>query len=96
VGYVHEFFTNLNFIANVSSCWHNLVSKMVIKSVVVRMQRKAIRTLEEVYFSREPRLQSHLQARLDELDKQEFLRASSVVSYELYTDAYVFSSYDFY
>jgi hypothetical protein len=81
VGYVHEFFTNLNFIANVSSCWHNLVSKMVIKSVVVRMQRKAIRTLEEFYFSREPRLQSHLQARLDELDKQEFLRASSVVSY---------------
>jgi hypothetical protein len=64
----------------VSSCWRNSVSKMVIKSAAAWTRRKAIRTLEELYFSREPRLQSRLQARLDELDKQEFPRASSASS----------------
>jgi hypothetical protein len=59
---------------------------MVIKSATARTRRKAIRTLEELYFFREPRLQSRLQARLDELDKQEFLRASSVVSPKLRLD----------
>jgi hypothetical protein len=53
---------------------------MVIKSATVQMRRKTIRTLEEFYFSKEPRLQSHLQACPNELDKQEFLRASSAVN----------------
>ena len=65
---------------------------MVIKSAAVRTRRKAIRMLEEFYFSRESRLQS----RPDELDKQEFSRASSVVSSELRQDAYVFSFDNFY
>jgi hypothetical protein len=52
---------------------------MVIKSVAVRMRRKAVRMLEEFYFSKEPHMQFCLQARPDELDKQEFPRASSVV-----------------
>ena len=69
---------------------------MVIKCATVRMRRKAIRTREEFYFFREPRLLSHLQARLDELDKQEFLRASSAVSSELRLDAYIFLSNDLY
>jgi hypothetical protein len=59
---------------------------MVIKSATVRTRRKAIRTLEELYFSREPHLQSHLQTRPDELDKQEFPRASSAVSSEIRPD----------
>jgi hypothetical protein len=63
---------------------------MVIKSAIVWMRRKAVHTLEEFYFSREPCLQSHLQARLDELDKQEFPKASSAMSSELRPDAYVF------
>jgi hypothetical protein len=66
-------------VRDVSSCWHNSVSKMVIKSVAVRMRRKAVRMLEEFYFSKEPHMQFCLQARPDELDKQEFPRASSVV-----------------
>jgi hypothetical protein len=70
----------------VSSCWHNSVSKIVIKSAAAWTRRKAIRTLEELYFSREPRLQSRLQARPDELDKQEFPKASSTVSYEICSD----------
>ena len=41
----------------------------MIKSAAVRTRRKAVRMLKEFYFSREPRLQSRLQARLDELDK---------------------------
>jgi hypothetical protein len=69
---------------------------MVIKSAAVRTRRKVIRTLEEFYFSREPHLQSRLQARLDELNKQEFPRASSVVSFELHLDAYVFLFENFY
>ena len=60
----------------VSSCWRNLVSKMVIKCASVRTRRKTIQTLEEFYFFREPHLQSRLQARPDELEKQEFSRAS--------------------
>jgi hypothetical protein len=63
----------------VSSCWRNSVSKMVIKSAAAWTRRKAVRTLEELYFSRESHLQSRLQARLDELDKQEFPRASSEI-----------------
>ena len=55
----------------VSSCWHNSVSKIVIKSVAVRTRRKAVKTLKELYFSKEP----HLQAHSDELKKQEFPRA---------------------
>ena len=65
---------------------------MVIKYVTVRTRRKAVRTVEEFYFFREP----HLQARPDELDKQEFPRASFVVLSELCPDAYVFSSDDLY
>jgi hypothetical protein len=73
----------LNFVFEVvSSCWRNSVSKMVIKSAAARTRRKAVRTLEELYFSRVPRLQAHP----DELDKQEFLRASSVVSPKLRPD----------
>ena len=68
----------------------------MIKSIVVRTRRKAVQMLEEFYFSREPRLQSHLQACLDELDKQELPRALSAVSYELRLDAYVFLSNDLY
>ena len=34
----------------VSSCWRNSVSKMMIKSAVVRTRRKAVRTLKEFYF----------------------------------------------
>jgi hypothetical protein len=80
----------------VSSCWRISISKMVIKSAAVWTRRKAVRTLEEFYFSREPHLQSHPQARPDELDKQEFLRASFVVLSELRPDTYVFSSNDLY
>jgi hypothetical protein len=65
---------------------------MVIKGAAVRMRRKAVWTLEELYFFKEPRLQ----ARLDELDKQEFPRALSAVSSELRSVAYVFLSEDFY
>jgi hypothetical protein len=71
---------------NVSSCWRNSVSKMVIKSAAAWTRRKAVRTREELYFSREPCLQSRLQARPDELDKQEFSRASSAVSSEIRPD----------
>jgi hypothetical protein len=69
---------------------------MVIKSAVVQTRRKAVRTLEEFYFSKEPRLQSRLQACPDKLDKQEFPRASSAVSSELSSNAYIFLSDDFY
>jgi hypothetical protein len=55
---------------------------MVIKSAAAWTRRKAIRTLEELYFSKEPRLQ----ARLDELDKQEFPRASSAMLSEIRPD----------
>jgi hypothetical protein len=72
-----------------SSCWRNSISKMVIKSVVVQ-------TLEEFYFFKEPRLQSRLQARLDELNKQEFPKASSAMSSEHRPDTYVFLSNDIY
>jgi hypothetical protein len=65
---------------------------MVIKSVVVRMRRKVVRTFEELYFCKEP----CLQARPNELNKQEFPKASSAVSSELRLDAYVFLSNDFY
>jgi hypothetical protein len=65
---------------------------MVIKGAAVRMRRKAVRTLEELYFFKEPRLQAYL----DELDKQEFLRALFAVSSELRSVAYVFLSEDFY
>ena len=60
------------------------------------MRRKAVQMLEEFYFFREPRLQSHLQACPDELDKQELPKASSAVSSKLRSDAYIFSSVDFY
>ena len=80
----------------VSFCWRNLVSKMRIKCAAVRTRRKAVRTLKEFYFSREPCLQSCLQARLDELDKKKFLRASFAVSSELRLDTYVFLSDDLY
>jgi hypothetical protein len=70
----------------ISFCWRNSVSKMVIKSAATWTRRKAVRTLKELYFSREPRLQSRLQACPDELDKQEFPRASSVVSFEIRPD----------
>jgi hypothetical protein len=66
----------------ISSCWRNSVRKIVIKSAAAWTRRKAVRTLEELYFSREP----HLQARSDELDKQEFPRALSVVSSEIRPD----------
>jgi hypothetical protein len=66
---------------------------MVIKSAAVRTRRKVV---QNSIFFRKPRLQSHLQARSDELNKQEFLRASSAVSFELRPDAYVFLSDDFY
>jgi hypothetical protein len=56
---------------------------MVIKSAAARTRKKAIRMLEELYLSRELCLQSRLQARLDELDKQEFPRALSSVSPKL-------------
>jgi hypothetical protein len=59
---------------------------MVIKSAATWTRRKAVWTLEELYFSREPPLQSLLQARPDELDKQEFPRASSAVSSEIRPD----------
>jgi hypothetical protein len=58
----------------------------VIKSAAAWMRRKVVWTIEELYFSREPRLQSRLHARPDELDKQEFPRASSVVSSEIRSD----------
>jgi hypothetical protein len=59
---------------------------MVIKSAAARTRRKAVRTLEKFYFFRESRLQSRLQARPDELDKQEFPRASSAVLPKLRPD----------
>jgi hypothetical protein len=59
---------------------------MVIKSAAAWMRKKVVRTLEELYFFRKPRLQSRLQARSDELDKQEFLRVSSAVSSEIRLD----------
>jgi hypothetical protein len=86
-----DFVTELPKGEFVSSCWRNSVSKMVIKSATVRTRRKAVRTL-----SRESHLQSRLQARLDELYKQEFPRALSAVSSELRSVAYVFLSEDFY
>jgi hypothetical protein len=70
-----DFVTELPKGEFVNSCWCNSVSKMVIKSATIRTRRKAVRTLEEFYFSKEPRLQSCLQACPDELDKQEFSRA---------------------
>jgi hypothetical protein len=69
---------------------------MVIKSIAVQTRRKVVRTLEKIYFSQEPCLQSRLQARLDELDKQEFMRALFAVSSEPRPDAYIFSSNNFY
>jgi hypothetical protein len=74
-----DFVTELPKGEFVSSCWRNSVSKMVIKSAAAWMRRKVIWTVEEFYFFREPRLQ----AGPDELDKQEFLRASSAVSPKL-------------
>jgi hypothetical protein len=68
----------------------------VIKSAAIRTRRKAVRTLEEFYFSNESRLQSCLQARPNELDKQEFPRVLSIVSSKLHPDTYIFSSDDFY
>jgi hypothetical protein len=56
---------------------------LVIKSAAVRTRRKVVRTLKEFYFSKEPHLQSHLQARPNELDKQEFPIASSAMLPEL-------------
>ena len=50
---------------------------MLIKSATVWTRRKVVQTLEEFYFSRESRLQSSLQACLNELDKEKFSRASS-------------------
>jgi hypothetical protein len=91
-----DFVTELPKGEFVNSCWCNSVSKMVIKSATIWTRRKAVRTLEEFYFSKEPRLQSCLQACPDKLDKQEFSRASSAVSSELHPDAYVFSSDDVY
>ena len=64
---------------------------MVIKCVAVWTRRKAVWMLEEFYFSREPHLQSRLQVRPNELDKQEFPRASSAVLFELRPNAYIFS-----
>jgi hypothetical protein len=55
---------------------------MVIKSAAARTRRKAVWMLKELYFFRAPRLQ----ARSDELDKQEFPRASSIVSPKLCPD----------
>ena len=55
-----DFVTELPKEKFVSSYWRNLVSKMVIKSVVVQTRRKAIQTLEKFYFCKEPRLQSYL------------------------------------
>ena len=81
---------------NVCFCWCNSVSKVMIKSAAIWMRRKAIRMLEKFYFFIKPRLQSRLQARPDELDKQEFPRALSAVLSELRSYAYVFSSNDFY
>ena len=69
---------------------------MMIKSAAVRTRRKVVQTLEEFYFSREPHLQSRLQARPDKLDKQEFPRASFTVSFELCPDANVFLSDNYY
>jgi hypothetical protein len=85
-----DFVTELPKGEFVSSCWRNSVSKKVIKSTAAQTRRKAIPTLEEFYFSTKPRLQSRLQARLDELDKQEFTRASSAVLSELRLDTYFF------
>jgi hypothetical protein len=87
-----DFVTELPKREFVSSCWHNSVSKKVIKSAAARARRKAILTLEEFYFSRKPHLQSRLQARLDELVKQEFPIALYAVSSKLHPDAYVFLS----
>ena len=69
---------------------------MMIKRIAVQTRRKAVQMLEEFYFSKEPRLQFCLQARLDKLDKQEFSRASFAVLSELRPDAYIFSSDDLY
>ena len=91
-----NFFTKLPNEEFVSFCWRSLVSKMVIKCAAVQTRRKAVQTLKEFYFSREPRLQSCLQACPDELNKQEFLKASSTVSSELHPDPYVFSYDDLY
>jgi hypothetical protein len=91
-----DFVTKLSKGEFVSSCWRNSVRKMVIKSAAVRTRSKTVRKLEEFYFSKELHLQSHLQARSDELEKQEFPRASSAVLFELRSDTYVFSSDDLY
>ena len=91
-----DFVTELPNGEFVNSCWRNSVSKMVIKCAAVRTKRKAVRTLEEFYFSRELHLQSRLQAHLNELEKQEFPRASSAMSSKLRPDAYIFSSDDLY
>jgi hypothetical protein len=85
-----DFVTKLPNGEFVNSCWRNSVNKMVNKSAAVRTRRKAVRTPEEFYFFRESRLQSRLQARPDELDKQEFPRASSTVLSELRPNTYVF------
>jgi hypothetical protein len=77
-----DFVTELPKGEFVSSCWRNSVSKIVIKSAAAWTRRKAVRTLEELYFSKEPRLQ----ARPDKLDKPEFPRASSTVSSEIRSD----------
>ena len=69
---------------------------MVIKCAAVRTKRKAVRTLKEFYFFKEPCLQSHLQARPDKIEKQESPRASSAVPSESRPDAYVFSSDNLY
>ena len=81
-----DFVTKLLKRVFVSSYWGNSVRKIVIKSTVVQTRRKAVWTLKEFYFSREPRLQSRLQACQNKLDKQEFPRDSSVVSSELRPD----------
>jgi hypothetical protein len=77
-----DFVTELPKGKFVSSCWRNSVSKMMIKSAAAWTRRKAVRTLEKLYFFREP----HLQACPDELDKQEFPRASSAVLFEIRQD----------
>jgi hypothetical protein len=77
-----DFVTELPKGEFVSSCWRNSVSKMVIKSATAWTRRKAVQMLKELYFSRVPRLQAHL----DELNKQEFPRASSAVSSEICPD----------
>ena len=87
-----DFVTELPNGEFVSFCWRNSVSKMIIKCATVRTRRKVVRMLEEFYFFRE----SRLQACSNELDKQEFPRASSAVSSELRPGTYVFLFEDLY